>query len=771
MKKTFRITGLNSAVSASAVEKNVRALSGVHDVNVKPSAGTLRVSYNADRTSEGEIIASVASAGFVAHVLEKGVKMQSDGEIRKTLSRLIASGILTAMILYLSLCAYSSFPMWKPLSYPLPSGILQMLMMIPVAVLNADVFFGGVKAIRLKAANMYSLISLGAIAACTYSVYELIACAWHLSTHQAYDPVLYFGTSALIMTLVALGKYFEVSKRHRARQAVNRLLSICPKTARILTQEGETVCEADRVRTGDRILVEMGDVIAADGIVESGSGTIDESMFTGEAVPLRINEGDSVTGAARCLSGRFILRVEKPLPEMRLTQIISMVESAAETKAPIAKKADRIAAVLISVILAVCAASMILWIAFTGSWLSAIKSAVCVLVVSCPGALALAAHSAVIAGANRGCEMGILIKNASVLEKLGSVDTVMFDKAGTLTAGEMHVSGYILSDGGSMRSLIALAASAAQNSAYPYTAPILREAKRIGAPIDLADDYEDVEGQGIRAKIGGKRVLVGDLAFMELNAQDVSSWREKSETLLDEGAVSVYVASDGRVRGLIVLRDSLRPSSIDAVRQLTEMKVNTLMLTGDDKRTAAAIAERAGVSESHANLSPEDQDVMLRILQADGRKVMFVADGKKGAPVLARAELGVTVGNGTDVAIESAEVVILRRDMRLIASAVQLGRKTVRVIRQNLFWTLLYNIICIPAAAGALYPLLGVQFSPTLGAAAMCLSSICVVANALRIRSLSIPGTGKASNRLMKRLMDKQEPAEEETYDGNDHDE
>lgn len=761
MKKTFRITGINSAISASVVEKNVRALSGVRDVSIKPSAGTMRVSYNAEKTNEGEIIASVAAAGFVAHALEKGARYQADKETGRMLSRLVISCVLTVMILYLSLSTVVPLPMWKPLSYPLPGGIVQMLLLIPIAVLNADVFSGGVKAIRVRTTNMYSLISLGAGAACAYSVFELIAGTWRLSAGKTCDPVMYFGTSAMIITLVSLGKYFEVRERHRAKEAVSRLMSICPKEARLVTADGVSVVEADRVRAGDRIIVRMGDVIAADGVIESGSGVIDESMFTGESVPMKVNEGDSATGASRCLSGEFVLRVQKPLPEMRLTQIISMVESAANTKAPIAKTADRMAAVFMPLALIVSLATLVLWIVFAGNYAMAIKSAVCVLVVSCPSALALAAHTAIMAGTDRGTEMGILIKNAAALQKLSSVDTVMFDKAGTLTAGEMHVSGYLLAEGGSVRSLIALAASACQNSSYLYTAPILREAKKIDVPVDLSEEYEDVEGQGIRARIGGKRVLVGDLDFMELNAQDVSRWRAHTEKLLDEGAVSVYVASDGKVRGLIVLRDSLRPSSIDAVRMLTEMKVNTLMLTGDDKRTAQAIADRAGVMEAHANLTYEDQDVMLRILQADGKKVMFVTDGKKGAPVLARAELGVTVGNGTDVAIESAEVVVLRHDMRLIAGAIHLGRKTIRVIRQNLFWAFFYNIICIPVAAGVLYPVLGIQFSPTIGAAAMCLSSICVVVNAMRLRSFHPIGTGKSEGRLMKRLL-RHDTAEED---------
>ena len=756
MKKTFRITGINSAISASVVEKNVRMLPGVHDVIIKPSIGIMRVTYKSDKTSEGEIIASVAQAGFVARVLEQGLKVQTDKDMKRKFSRFAVSCVLTIIILYLSLTSYASLPMFAPLSYPLPGGIVQMLLLIPVAIVNGDMFSGGLKAIRGRSTNMYSLISLGAGAAFVYSVFELIVCAWRLSAGHPAQPVMYFGTSSMIMTFVALGRYFEVREKHRSKEAIAYLSGFCPSQARLLTSEGEDTVEADRLRTGDRIRVKMGDIIAADGVIETGNGVIDESIFTGENVPKKVMEGDSVTGAARCLSGEFVLRVQKPLPEMRLTQIISMVEAAANTKAPIAQTADRMATVFMPLALVVSIATLIFWIAFYGDYVFAVKSAVCVLVVSCPSALALAAHTAIMTGTDRGAEMGILIKNAAALQKLSNVDTVMFDKAGTLTAGEMHVSGYLLGGDGSSRSLIALAASACQNSAYPYTAPILAEARSMKVPFDLAEECEDVQGQGVRARIGTKRVLVGNLDFMDVNAQDISAWRVRSEQLHDEGAVSVLVASDGKVRGLIVLKDTLRPSSIDAVKMLTDMKVNTLMLTGDDKRTAQAIAEQAGVSEAHANLTYEDQDVMLRILQADG---------KKGAPVLARAELGVTVGNGTDVAIESADVVILRHDMRLIADAIHLGRKAVSVIRQNLFWAFFYNIIGIPVAAGALYPVFNIQFSPTIGAAAMCLSSICVVVNALRLRSTAHIGADKRENKLMRRLLRREMADDMETIE------
>lgn len=753
MKQSFMVTGLSNTMCASVVEKGVRAIDGIYDVSINLVTSIMRVSFDADLVDVEDVVAAAAAAGYVARPVEKNGRMQSNREAGKFLVRLIATSALALVTLYLALSQHLNLPVWNLLSYPLPSGIVQMLLLAPVMIMNGEIFRSGLTALKNKSPNMYTLISLGASASFAYSVFELIVGAWHISAGEASDMNLYFDTSALILTLISLGKYFETRARLRANEAIQRLSRMRPEKALLVTDDGETWVDASAVRAGDRLIVRRGDVVPADGIIESGTGVLDESMFTGEGVPVDAIEGDAVTGATRLLSGEFTMLVKRPLSEMRLTQILSTVESAANTTAPISKAADRVAGIFVPLVILISLATCVLWAVFADSLAFAVKSAVCVLVVSCPCALGLATPTAIMAGTGKGAEIGILIKNAAALEKLSGIDTVMFDKAGTLTAGEMHVTGCVLSEGGSMRSLIALAASAEQGSSHPYAQAILRAAKRLNAPMDLVEEFQDVQGQGVRARISGKNVLVGSLSFMESYAQDVASWQEKSDALADEGASCVYVAADGRVRGLIVLRDRLRPTAIEAVKTLTEMNVNTLMLTGDDKRTAAAIAARAGVNESHSNLSPEDKDVMLRILQADGKKVMLVSDGTKDAPVLARAELGVTVGSGTDVAIESAEVVILRRDMRLVANAIRLGKMTIRVIRENLFWAFFYNVIGIPVAAGALYPMLGLEFSPAIGTLAMCLSSICVVINALRIRSFS-PDGERTGHRLKRRDSD-----------------
>ena len=752
MKKSFVITGLSGTSCASQVEKKVRALEGVADISVNAVTGLMRVSFDEKRVGDADIITAVTHAGYSAHVFDKkNAEDRKRKTSQQTFTRLTLVWIFTLVILYLTLALAFKLPIGERLSYPLPAGLVQLLLLVPVMILSRDIFSGGLKSLKNRAPNMYTLVSLGAIASAAYSVFELIWGAWRVSAGISGSMHLYFDTSAMILSLVALGTYFEARARRGTSAAISRLSRLRPETARRLENGKETVVQASEVEMGDTLIVRKGDIVPADGEVLSGAGKLDDSMFTGEMEAVSVSAGDEVMGASVCLSGEFTLRAVRPYKEMRLSQILSLVEEAASTKAPIARLADRVARIFVPMVLALSVATFVLWCVVGGDAAFAVKSAVCVLVVSCPGALGLATPTAIMAGTGKGAEMGILIKNAAAMERLNGITTVMFDKTGTLTAGEMRVTGSVLAEGTSMKTLLAIAASAEQDTRHPCGLAILREAQKYGIPLDPLEEFEDVPGQGVRARIGGMRVLIGNLTLMEQAAQDVSAWRACAGELADEGATAVFVASDGRVRGIIALKDELRPTALEAVKTLKGMNVSTLMLTGDDQRTADAIAAKAGVSEARSGLSPEEKDMMLRILQADGKKVMLVSDGSRDAPALARAELGVTVGSGTDVAIESADVVVMRGDMRLVAHAIQLGRFSMRVIRENLFWAFFYNVIGIPIAAGALYPLFGLQFSPALGAAAMSLSSICVVVNALRLRRFR-PDQGETNEKTAKRL-------------------
>lgn len=765
MKRTFRITEIGGASCASQVEKRVRALDGVLDVSLNMVTGDMRVSFDEDEVTPGDIIAAVAATGYVARAREKRPDGEKKREKHRLRAHLVLVWLFSLLILYLCLAKPLRLPLPEAFRYPLSAAVMQLILLLPVIILCRDVFTGGWKSLIHFAPNMYTLVALGAGTSAAYSLFELVVGAWKLSSGMAHEMHLYFDTSAMILALVTLGKYAEALARVRTSEAIARLKRLRPEAARVVRGGNETVVPAAEVSPGDTVFVRRGDVVPADGKILSGDGRLDMSMFTGESAPVSLSEGDSVLGASVCLDGAFTMRAERSGADMRLNQILALVEEAGATKAPIARTADRVASIFVPLVILLSLATAVLWSVFGESAAFAVKSAVCVLVISCPCALGLATPTAIMAGTGRGAELGILIKNAAALEQLGAINTVMFDKAGTLTSGRMRVYGCVLSDGESRRTLMALAASAMRAGTHPCVQAICAEAAALDLPMDDATEYEEIPGEGVRACVGGARVLIGNLTLMDKSAQDVSAWRARADDVSDEGAVPLFVASDGRVRGLIALKDELRPTAVDAVSALSADGVSTLMLTGDDQRTADAIARHAGITEARSGLSPEDKDVMLRILEADGKRVMLVSDGAHDAPGLRRSGLTVTVGNGTDVAIESADVVILRNDMRLVAQAVRLGRMTMRVVRENLFWAFFYNVIGIPVAAGALYPLLGLQFSPMLATAVMCLSSIFVVANALRLRRFhtSAGEAGARTNRLSA------VPAARRTVETNDN--
>ncbi len=754
MKRAFTVSELGGAGCAAQVEKCVRALDGVMDVSINVVSGALRVSYDEKRVSTDDIIAAVASAGYVARL---PVKDSADKRVKRVSdAKLLFTCFSALLMLYLTLSDALRLPIFEFLRYPLTVGMIQMMLSVIVMRINKDVFSGGMQALKNRAPNMYTLVSLGAFASAAYSVYELFAGAWRLSAGMEASMHLYFDTSSMILALVALGKYFEARARVRASEAINRISRLRPETARVIRGDETIEIPASEVVAGDTLCVRKGDIVPADGRVLSGAAQLDESMFTGELTPALAAAGDFINGASVCLGGEITMRAEKPLNEMRLTQILSMVESASNTTAPISRTADRAARLFVPLVLLISIATCVLWGIFGGDAAFAVKSAVCVLVVSCPCALGLATPTAIMAGTGAGAESGILIKNAAALEKLNTIDIVMFDKAGTLTAGEMQVTGCALSEGESLRSLLAMAASAMQNSSHPCADAVLKAARQYDLPLDPVSEYEELPGQGISATIGDMRVLVGGLSLMKLSAQNVAKWAERSEALEDSGATALFIASDGKIHGILALSDDLRPSAVEAVKALNDMNVDTLMLTGDDMRAALAIAVKAGVKDVRANLTPDDKDVMLRILKADTKRVMLVSDGLQDAPTLSHAELGVAMGGGTDLAIETADVVILRGDMRLVPKAIRLGRMTLRIIKENLFWAFFYNAIGIPIAAGALYPLIGLQFNPTLCAAAMSLSSICVVVNALRLRRFR-PNADNETKKLRRRIIRKED--------------
>lgn len=734
LKKSFVIVGGNGA-AVKRMKKRVRRLDGVRRVRIQAELGEMRVGFDEQVLGVDDILCAAAQAGCTLRPRDKDPEETSRAPlIDPSLRHLLLTWLMALAVMYLALAPSLGLPIFEFLRYPLSAGLMQMLLLAPAMLISHDVFSGGIKSLRRFPPNMFALVSVGAVTSAAYSIFELVVGAWKISAGEPHVMHLYFDTSALILALVALGKFFEARALLSASAAITRLTKLQPDSARVLRGSKERLVSARELEVGDTIVVRASESVPTDGTVISGEGALDSSVFTGEAAPAAVRPGDTVLGASLCVEGEFTVRVDKPQAQMRLSQILTMARSATASQAPIARKAERVAAVFVPLVMLISLLTGVLWNVIGHETAFAVKAAVCVLVISCPCALGLATPTAMMTGTGKGAELGILIKNAAVLERLSGIDTVVFEKAGTITAGEMRVSGCVLSENTSLRSLIALAASAEQGVRHPIAQAILARARELDLPLDPVSDCEIVPGQGIRASVGGMRVLVGSLTMMELAAQDVSAWKERALDLAESGAVCVYVAADGRVRGLICLSDEMRASATDAVRMLAQMHIHTVMLTGDEPHTAQAIARRAGIDEVKCGLTTNDKTTLMRLLHADGHKVMLVTSGVKDMAALGSAELGATVCGGTDLAVESADVVLMHGDMRLVPGALQLGRLSIRIIRENLFWAFFYNIFGIPLAAGALYPALGLHFSPMPAAAVMFLSSVLVVVNALRLR-------------------------------------
>ena len=741
MKRVYSVAGLTGSAGSAIIEKYLSRLDGVYDISVNLAAATMRVSYDDKKLRDEDIIACTAAAGYIARPYEK------DRRVKRSGGRLIFSWLVALCVVYLSLARTLKLPLPNALMYTVPAGIVEMLLFMLLAYLCRDLFSSGLRALKNGAPNMYTLAMLGAGASALYSLPVLINSAYCISCGIAASEELYFDTGALILALVKLSQFFEVRARRLTSDALARIAYLLPENARVIRGCAETIIPAKDLKSGETVAVRPGDKLPADGKVLDGSGRLDASMFTGDSVPVSVTAGDSVQGASVCLSGGFTMECEHPLNEMRLNRILTMAEEASGTKARISRRIDRLVALFVPLVLLIAIGCAVAWLLLGEGVAMAVKSSVCVLVISCPCALGLATPTAIMAATGRATELGILIKNATALEKLSTINTVVFDKAGTLSFGEVHVSGCVLGEGMSENALLACAAAAFNDIDDPRS----RALKKVTAGMAVETDVKSEQADGgVRALINGEMVLAGNCAFMVLNAQNISGWRQREEMLQDDGSDALYIARGGRVLGLIAFSDELRPSSKEAVEQLKKLGVHTMMLTGDDARLANAAASAAGIEETRSGLSEKDKEIMLRLLNADGKKVMPVFGDTVDTVAFNKAALTIAVGGGADAAIESADIVALHADMRLVPQAIDLGRRTIRIIRQNLFWALFYNIIGIPLAAGVLYRPLGLKFGPVPAALIMCLAGLCIVVNALRLKKFN---PEKPKRRLRRALI------------------
>ncbi len=730
---TFDVKGMTCAACSAHVEKSVKKLEGVSGVNVSLLSNSMEVDFDPAAVSVEDICKAVASGGYSASPRGAAQKAapKADDEATAMRNRLIASAILLIVLMYVAMGHMLHLPMPAFLHRPMVNGLIQLLIVIPAVIINRHYFLNGYKALFHLAPNMNSLICVGATAGLGYSLAVLFKVALALDAGESVAMAdYYFDASVMIPTLISVGKYLEARAKGRTSEAISRLVDLAPRRANVLRDGAEVEIDAAELQVGDIVIVREGQQVPTDGVILEGHGSLDQSMLTGESVPVELGVGDEVVGATINRGGSFKFRATKVGEDTALQKIVKLVEAAANSKAPISRLADRVSGVFVPVVMGIALVTFVIWMLLGGGLPTALKHAIAVLVISCPCALGLATPTAIMVGTGKGAELGIMIRTAAALETAHSIDCVTFDKTGTLTEGRMRLTGL---NAANADEALRLAAAVENLSTHPIAAAIVAGAREKGLRLPEVSDYGTFAGRGVEATVEGARVQVGKADWLEAQGVSTAPMTAWADGMAETGATVMFAAKDGRLLGGFALADTLRPASAEAVGRLNELGVQTVMLTGDNRRAASAIGSQLGVSEVRAQLLPQDKQAVISDLQARGRKVMMVGDGINDAPALVKADLGTAIGQGTDVAIESADVVLMRDDPRLAAGVIQLGRAVIRNIRENLFWAFFYNLIGIPVAAGALSGL-GVELSPMFAAAAMSLSSVCVVTNALRLR-------------------------------------
>jgi len=732
---TFDVKGMTCAACSAHVEKSVRKLEGVSDVAVSLLTNSMEVRFDPAAVTPEQICRAVASGGYSASprgeaaAAAKPERPDHSAELKAMRNRLIASFALLAVLMYVAMGHMLHLPMPAALHRPMFNGLLQLLIVIPAIIINRNYFINGFKALFHLAPNMNSLICVGATAGLGYSLAVLLGVALKLDAGQSVAMAdYYFDASVMIPTLISVGKYLEARAKGRTSEAISRLVDLAPRKANVLRDGVEVEIDASSLAVGDVVIVREGQTVPTDGVILEGHGSLDQSMLTGESVPVDLAAGDEVVGATINRGGSFTFRATKVGEDTALQKIVRLVEAAANSKAPISRLADRVSGVFVPVVMGIALVTFVIWLIIGEGVPAALKHAIAVLVISCPCALGLATPTAIMVGTGKGAELGIMIRSAASLEMAHSIDCVTFDKTGTLTQGQMRLTG--INAGIDSGEALRLAAAVEKLSTHPIAAAIVAAA---GSALPAATDYETLPGRGVRATVEGARVSVGKAGWMGELGVDVAPMAAWADEMASGGATVMFAARDGALLAGFALADTMRPTSPAAIRDLNALGVRTVMLTGDNDRAARAIGGQLGVSEVRSQLLPQDKQDVIADLQGQGRKVMMVGDGINDAPALVKADLGAAVGQGTDVAIESADVVLMRDDPRLAAGVIRLGRAVIRNIKQNLFWAFFYNLIGIPIAAGALSGL-GVELNPMIAAAAMSMSSVCVVTNALRLR-------------------------------------
>lgn len=765
----FDVGGMTCAACQAHVDRAVNKLDGVQSVAVNLLAGSMMVDYDPAQVSPDDICTAVDRAGYSASPVEAGAGSSGNAQARSGVTHMesptkkleaTASAMRTRLIIsIIFLIPLFYIGMGHMLGWPLPSvftdhthsmtlALTELVLLIPIVYVNDAYFINGFKSLAHGAPTMDALIAVGATASIAWSLYAMFIMADQLATGQVHEAMmtsmdnLYFESAGTILSLVTVGKYLETRSKSKTGGAIEALVDLAPKTATVVDDDGtEATVDVDAILPGQVLRVRPGESIPVDGVVLEGASAVDESALTGESIPAEKTAGDTVNAATVNRTGSFTFRATRVGADTSLAKIIQLVEDANATKAPIARMADRVAGVFVPVVFVISAVTFAVWMALTGSINEALTSAVAVLVISCPCALGLATPVAIMVGTGKGAEMGILFKSAEALENLRNVGTVVLDKTGTVTRGKPAVTDIVVAtraDGSpamSEKALLKLAAALERSSEHPLAEAIMAECESRGIVARMVEDFAAVPGRGVTAREGQNAIAAGNVRLMDELGAEVPAGL--AEQFAAEGKTPLFFAKNGELVGTIAVADEVKETSAAAIAALRKLGVDVRMLTGDNRVTAEAIARRVGLSSEQviADVLPADKERHVRELQNAGGKVAMVGDGINDSPALARADVGLAIGTGADIAKEGADVVLMRSDLMDVARAIELSRATIRNIKQDLFWALFYNGIGIPLAAGVFYPLTGWQLSPMFGAAAMSLSSVCVVSNALRLKS------------------------------------
>lgn len=785
-KQKYAVTGMTCSACSSHVEKSVRKLQGMEEVTVNLLTNSMQVSFDKNVCDENKIIEAVEKAGYGASLMAAPGQGKRDAadlsggadtgtlpdyrisningagreavkgkkESREMQTRLAIS--IVFMILLMVVSMHHMFFMWLNLPVPdlfmklfhgnenaLTFAFTQFLLTLPIIYVNRKYFQTGFKTLFHLSPNMDSLIAIGSGAALIYGIFAIYRIGYGLGHGDdalvgKYASDLYFESAGMILALITVGKYLETRSKGRTSEAIEKLMDLSPKTAILLLEDGvEKEIPTPQLLKDDLFIVKPGSLVPVDGVVVEGTSSVNEAAITGESIPVEKQPGDSVVSATMNKAGRLVCRAVKVGEDTTLSQIIRLVEEASSSKAPIARLADKIAGIFVPAVMGVALVTFLVWMIAGGGFETAMSSAIAVLVISCPCALGLATPVAIMVGTGVGAKCGILIKSGDALQSARDVDTVVLDKTGTITEGKPKVTD-VFGYGRDLDTdqIIALAAAVEKPSEHPLAEAIVAEAGVRGLAVPKAEDFRAVFGKGVMGTCVGKRCLAGNAKFMEENNITVSDMQARAMAeMSEEGKTSLLFAVEQELAAVIGVADTVKPSSVKAIKELQEMKIEVVMLTGDNKRTAGAVRERLHINRVIAEVLPEDKEKEIRRLQGEGRKVAMIGDGINDAPALAAADVGIAIGAGTDVAIDSADIILMKSRLTDAITAIRLSRAVIKNIKQNLFWAFFYNSIGIPLAAGVFYPVFGIKLNPMFGAAAMSLSSLFVVGNALRLRN------------------------------------